>query len=139
ATNKFLNPGARGARRNSLGTHPLASRQVRFAEGLEKIVAALKIGAAVLFRLRQPADLDHVEYDVAEVLARMDAPLLEQAHRHRPELRERKLADAGQQLLPGDMARAALARTGDGFLRVVQRLAHKCIRLLMVARVLGLD
>src|SRR5262245_6318085 len=139
ATKNYLRLGAGSRRGDSHRTRLLAGREIWLAEGLEKIVAALKIGAAVFFCLRQPANFHHIEHELAEIFAGVDAPFLKQVHRHRAELRYRKVSNARQKLLSTDVAALASALFDDGFLCVIQRLADKRIGLAMVARVFDLD
>src|SRR5260221_5710887 len=114
-------------------------RPERFPKGVGKIVAVLKIVAAVLVGLGEQADLHHVENDVAEVAAVFHAPFLEHGHGHGAELLERKLPDAVEQLLPGDVADAPAALLADEFLGEVERLAHESLGVARVARVLRHD
>ena len=58
---------------------------------------------------------------------------------HRAELREREVADAGEQLLSADVAGLAAVGLEHGALGVVERLAHEMVGLAREARVLGQD
>src|SRR5881392_2517131 len=69
------------------------------AEHLEKIVAILKVLARILRGLGQEIALDHVEDQLAEILAALDAPFIEHHLRHGAELLQGVLADAHQQFL----------------------------------------
>ena len=69
----------------------------------------------------------------------MNTPFFENRLGHRPELLERKFADAGQQLLAGDVADTAPGVFADSLLGVIQRFADEQIGLALVARVFGRD
>src|ERR1017187_3560384 len=115
----------------------LAFGQEGLAERLVKIIAMLKVRAAVFVGFCQPLHLDHVKDDFAEVLAGMNPPFFEHRHGHRPELLQRILADAAQQFLARDMANPATGVFADGLLGMVQRFADEQIGVAMVARVFG--
>src|ERR1041385_3792877 len=117
-----------------------AGGQKRFPKGRLKVIAVLKILAAVLLRLREERVLHHVENDFAEIRGRMHAPRLQHGGDHRAILIEAVDPDAFEQFLPADVPRLlALGRLALQFLRVVERVLHEQISVAIVTPILFED
>ena len=101
--------------------------------------AVLEIVPRISFRFREQAAFDHIEDDIAEIPAVVDAPFLQHGQSHRPVLLERELPHAVEQFLAADMADLAQVFLADELLGKTQSLAHERIGVAMETRVLRKD
>lgn len=115
-----------------------ACRQERFAKGIVKIIPAAEILAAVSVGFGEQAAFNHVENDLAEILAFVNAPFLKEGDGHGTELSESEIADTSEKFLAADV-RAFAPLAEDGFLREIKRLADKEVGIARVAGILRDD
>ncbi len=104
-----------------------AFRQERFDERLLEIEGFGEILAAVGVLFAEHLFLDEVEYHVAHILALAHPPFGHQRGGHRPELLQRVIAVAGEQLGSADMADLAAIGFGHLLERKVERVLEEKI------------
>lgn len=112
-------------------------RRERSHKGFFEIVNVLEIFNRILLRLSEHSGRDEIEDHMSDILARTDAPAVEDRHDHRAKLLKRVLPDTIEQFRPGHVSHAY---SFDFFLLLrgeIERIPQKDVPVPLITGVVG--